>query len=316
MKRYFKFLFLSMLVMSMQGCSKDLVITDEPNAPEENESVQLRLTGNVAYMTPETRLNANGFVNNDLFGVYTTTGKMGSNKKADPENARYIYKDGNIEAADESNTIYWENNKSMKIYAYYPHDGSDTNTFEAHSFAVKTSQNIITDYYKSDFLRAESDAIAKTSNPVEITFYHLMSKISVTINHDDSFTDSEFKNITTKELTIVDVATSGIINLKDRTLSAPKTFGKTITALANGDTFSAIIFPQNRNDVKFRLKLGDDYYSSTINIAYDSGKEYKYTFTVTKNEGALTLKSAKIEGWGDGGSIDGGKMNQENTNSN
>ena len=185
MKKYFKFLFVLMLVMSMQGCSKDLVITDEPNAPEENESVQLRLTGNVAYMTPETRLNANGFVNNDLFGVYTTTGKMGSNKKADPENAKYIYKDGNIEAADESNTIYWEENKSMKIYAYYPYViTANAGEKTAHLFTIKTNQSTAKDYYLSDFLRAESEDIAKTSSPVGMTFYHLMSKVSVTINHD------------------------------------------------------------------------------------------------------------------------------------
>jgi|GEM_PF-2454157 len=313
MKRYFKFLFVSMLVMSMQGCSKDLVITDEPNAPEENESVQLRLTGNVAYMTPETRLNANGFVNNDLFGVYTTTGKMGSNKKADPENAKYIYKDGNIEAADESNAIYWENNKSMKIYAYYPYViTANAGEKTAHLFTIKTNQSTAKDYYLSDFLRAESDAIEKTSDPVNLTFYHLMSKVSVTIDHDSSITDADFNSMT-KELTIEGVANSGKINLISRSVEEPTGDAKTITALANGNTFSAIIFPQNREDVKFRLKLGDDYYSSTIDIAYESGKEYKYTFTVTKNEGALTLKSTEIEGWSDGGSIDGGKMSKDTT---
>lgn len=312
MKHYFNYLFALALVMSMQGCSKDLVVTDEPNDPEKFEEVQLRLTGEVAYMTPETRLNANGFVNNDLFGVYTTTGKMGPNKKADPENAKYIYKDGNIEAADENNVIYWEDNKSMKIYAYYPHDITDNiEDEEAYAFAIKLDQSTPANYYKSDFLRAESDAVAKTSNPVDLTFYHLMSKVSVMINHDSSITDSDFNSMT-KVLTIEGVADSGCINLKTGVTDEPSSSNsKSITALANGNTFSAIIFPQNREDVKFRLKLGDDYYSSTINIAYESGKEYKYTFTVTKNEGALTLKSAEIEGWSDGGSIDGGKMSKD-----
>ena len=312
MKKYFKFLFVLMLVMSMPGCSKDLVITDKPSAPEENELVQLRLTGNVAYMTPETRLDANGFNNGDAFGIYTTTGKMGSNKNADPENARYIYKDGNIEAADENNVIYWEENKDLDIFAYYPYDTTDNAGEEtAHLFTIKTNQSTPKDYYGSDFLRAESEDIAKTSSPVGMTFYHLMSKVSVTINHDSSITDEVF-NSYTKVLSIEGVANSGRINLKTGVTAEPSSSNsKSITALANGNTFSAIIFPQNREDVKFRLKLGDNYYSSTINIAYESGKEYKYTFTVTKNEGALTLKSAKIEEWGDGGSIDGGKMSKD-----
>lgn len=315
MKRYFKFLFVSMLVMSMQGCSKDLVITDEPNAPEENESVQLRLTGNVAYMTPETRLGASGFDDSDVFGIYTNGGKMGPNKTA-VKNAKYVFKNGTIVAADENNAIYWENNNDMDIYAYYPYDKSNSVSVTDHTFTIPTDQSNELNYYKSDFLRAVREDVEITSSPVGMTFYHLMSKVSVTITHDSSFADDDFNKLT-KVLTINGVEDSGKVDIsKGEVAVSSKKESLSFTTLANGNTFSAIIFPQNRNDVKFRLKLGDDYYSSTINIAYDSGKEYKYTFTVTKNEGALTLKSAKIEGWGDGGSIDGGKMNQENTNSN
>lgn len=303
MKNIFNFLFASMLILSMQSCSKDLVITDEPNTPEENESVQLRLTGNVAYMTPETRLGASGFDSSDVFGVYTNGGKMGPSKTT-VNNAKYVYKNGTIEAADESNTIYWENNKSMKIYAYYPYDTTN-NAGEktAHLFSIKTNQSTAANYYKSDFLRAESEDIAKTSSPVGMTFYHLMSKVSVTINHDSSITDADFNSMT-KELTIEGVANSGEINLISRSVEEPTGDAKTITALANGDTFSAIIFPQNREGVKFRLKLGDKYYSSMLDIAYESGKEYRYIFTVTKNESALSLKSTRIENWGEGGTIE------------
>ena len=300
MKNIFNLLLVSALAVSMQSCSKDLVVTDEPNDPETFEEVQLRLTGEVAYMTPETRLDANGFDGGDAFGVYTNGGKMGSDK-ATVKNAKYIYNNGTIEAADDNNMIYWEDNKSMKIYAYYPHTSSsnfDNNT--NYMFGVKEDQSSAENYYKSDFLRAESDAVAKTSNPVDLTFYHLMSKVSVTITHDDSITDTDF-NSATKELTIEGVAISGEINLIARTIEEPTSFGKILKTFADGNTFSAILYPQNKEGVKFRLKLGNDYYSSTMSIDYDSGKEYKYTFKVTKNEGALSLKSTKIETWGDGG---------------
>lgn len=304
MKNIFNFLFASMLILSMQGCSKDLVITDEPNAPEENESVQLRLTGNVAYMTPETRLGASGFDDSDVFGIYTSSGKMGPDK-INVKNAKYVFNNGTIEAADEDNVIYWEENKDLDIYAYYPYDTSNNAGEEtAHLFTIKINQSTPKDYYGSDFLRAESEDIAKTSSPVGMTFYHLMSKVSVTINHDSSITDEVF-NSYTKVLTIEGVADSGCINLKTGVTAEPSSNNsKTITALANGNTFSAIIFPQNRNDVKFRLKLGDKYYSSMLDIAYESGKEYRYIFTVTKNEGALSLKSTRIESWGEGGTIE------------
>ena len=81
MKNIFNLLLVSALAMSMQGCSKDLVVTDEPNDPEKFEEVQLRLTGEVAYMTPETRLDANGFVDGDLFGDILMVAKWGLTKQ-------------------------------------------------------------------------------------------------------------------------------------------------------------------------------------------------------------------------------------------
>lgn len=302
MKRYFNYLFALALVMSMQGCSKDLVVTDEPNDPEKFEEVQLRLTGEVAYMTPETRLDANGFVDGDLFGVYTTTGKMGPNKNSAPENAKYIYKNGTIEAADDNNMIYWEDNKSMKIYAYYPYySGSENKT--QHLFTLPTDQSNESNYNKSDFLRATEEDVAKNANPVEMTFFHLMSKVSVTITHDSSITD--FDSLA-KELTIENVVGTAKINLSTGVVTPGSSADKKITAFlmdSDNASFSAIMIPQGASNVKFRLKLGNDYYSSTMDIAYQSGKEYKYTFTVTKNEGALSLKSTNINEWTVGSEI-------------
>lgn len=303
MKNIFNFLFASMLILSMQSCTKDLVITNEPEAPEENELVQLRLNGNIAYMTPETRLGASGFDSSDVFGIYTNGGKMGPNK-INVINAKYVFNNGTIEAADESNAIYWENNKSMKIYAYYPYDKSNSVSVTDHTFTIPTDQSNELNYYKSDFLRAVREDVEKTSSPVGMTFYHLMSKVSVTITHDSSFADDDFNKLT-KVLTINGVEDSGKVDIsKGEVAVSSKKESLSFTTFANGDTFSAIIFPQNREDVKFRLKLGDKYYSSMLDIAYESGKEYRYIFTVTKNESALSLKSTRIENWGEGGTVE------------
>ena len=280
----------------MQSCSKDLVVTDEPNDPEKFEEVQLRLTGEVAYMTPETRLDSDGFDGGDAFGVYTTTGKMGPNKKLAPENAKYIYKNGTIEAADDNNMIYWEDGKDLDIYAYYPYySGSENKT--QHLFTLPTDQSNESNYYKSDFLRATEEDVAKNASPVEMTFFHLMSKVSVTITHDSSITD--FDSLA-KELTIENVVGTAKINLSTGVVTPGSSADKKITAFlmdSDNASFSAIMIPQGASNVKFRLKLGNDYYSSTMSINYESGKEYKYTFTVTKNEGALSLKSTNINEW-------------------
>ncbi len=314
MKNIFNLLLVSALAMSMQGCSKDLVVTDEPNDPEKFEEVQLRLTGEVAYMTPETRLDANGFVDNDEFGVYTTGGKMGPNK-ATVKNAKYVYKNGTIEAADDNNMIYWEDGKDLDIYAYYPYySGSENKT--QHLFTLPTDQSNESNYNKSDFLRATEEDVAKNANPVEMTFFHLMSKVSVTITHDSSITD--FDSLA-KELTIENVVGTAKINLSTGVVTPGSSADKKITAFlmdSDNASFSAIMIPQGASNVKFRLKLGNDYYSSTMSINYESGKEYKYTFKVTKNEGALSLKSTKIEIWGDGGTTATNMTKENSTSSN
>lgn len=302
MKNIFNLLLVSALAVSMQSCSKDLVVTDEPNDPEKFEGVQLRLTGEVAYMTPETRLGASGFVDGDAFGVYTNGGKMGPSKSTTVKNAKYVYKNGTIEAIDDDNVIYWEDNKSMKIYAYYPYySGSEKQT--EHLFTLPTDQSNESNYYKSDFLRATEENVAKSASPVEMTFFHLMSKVSVTITHDSSITDFDSLD---KELTIENVVGSAKINLSTGVVTPGSSADKKITAFLmdrDNASFSAIMIPQGTSNVKFRLKLGNDYYSSTMDIAYQSGKEYKYTFTVTKNEGALSLKSTNINEWTVGSEI-------------
>lgn len=315
MKNIFNLLLVSALAVSMQSCSKDLVVTDEPNDPEKFEEVQLRLTGEVAYMTPETRLDASGFVNGDLFGVYTNGGKMGPSKSTTVKNAKYVYKNGTIEAVDDDNVIYWDKSEKIDIYAYYPYySGSENKT--QHLFTLPTDQSNESNYYKSDFLRAVCEDVEKTSSPVGMTFYHLMSKVSVTITHDSSFTDDDFNNLT-KVLTIEKVVTSGNVDISEESTTVSEIKDpEIITTFPNGNTFSAIIFPQSRTGVKFRLKLGNDYYSSTMDISYLSGKEYKYTFKVTKNEGALSLKSTKIETWGDGGTTATNMTKENSTSSN
>lgn len=313
MKRYFKFLFVSMLVMSMQGCSKDLVITDEPNAPEENESVQLRLTGNVAYMTPETRLGASGFKNNDPLGVYVSTKSdlQISNNKAD--NKKFVYNEstGVIEATS-GNDIYWSSDsEKFNIYAYYPHVSNVTSA-NAIPFSVKANQSSDDNYYGSDFLRASVKNVEKTSEPVEMSFWHLMSKISITLQLDKSFPESEFTS-EEKEFTIEGLITDCSVDLEKEQTNIPVTIGSTKTIIiANGSnkSYTVIVPPQNTNNVKFRLRVGDKYYSSTItSVSYLGGKVYNYALFVKKSSG-VSIESVSIKNWDNGNTYDG-NMTQE-----
>ena len=317
MKHYFNYLFALALVMSMQGCSKDLVVTDEPNDPEKFEEVQLRLTGEVAYMTPETRLDANGFEDGDAFGVYVSTDsdlKIRGNKA---DNKNFVYKEStSVIEATSGNDIYWSgDSEKFNIYAYYPYISGVTNANEI-PFSVKTDQASDDNYYGSDFLRASVKSVEKTSEPVELTFKHLMSKISITLKLDKSFPEDEFSAAVannTVELTIEGLVTDCTINLEKEPSDSPIVIGSTgATIKANGSnkSYAVIVPPQNMNKVKFRLRVGDKYYSSTMNVTYAGGKVYNYEFFVKKSSG-MSLKSVSISGWGNSGGTVEGDLKQE-----
>ena len=321
MKHYFNYLFALALVMSMQGCSKDLVVTDEPNDPEKFEEVQLRLTGEVAYMTPETRLDANGFEDGDAFGVYVSTKSdlQISNNKADNKKFVYNGSTGVIEASSGNDISWSSNSEKFNIYAYYPYISGVTNANEI-PFSIKTDQTSSDNYYGSDFLRATKTNVEKTTEAVELQFKHLMSKISISLTLDESFPEDEFSAAVENnkvELTIEGLITDCTIDLEKEVSNSinPITIGNTKTSIkanGSGKSYTAIIPPQNANDVKFRLRIGDKYYSSTLkSVNYASGKEYSYNFIVKKTSG-MSIKSTSISSWSSGGGSVDHDMKQEN----
>lgn len=299
------------------ACSKDLTISSEPDDPNEFAPVQLRLTGNIMYMTPDTRVDDEGFEDGDGIGVYVSTGSLkGSGNKVN--NVKYTYKAANSEiVAPEGGEIYWDNdNTAYNIYAYYPYE-STTDVPTERLFSVKLVQSNSIDYYKSDFLRAYIGSVKKTSNPVELTFNHLMSKILLTITPDDTFEEDEFENAT-KVVKIGNVAYTGKINLVEGTATANMSNKKTITALAgDNNTFSAIVFPLNATNVKFSIEIDGKSYSATLpSASFTSGKVYSYSLSVTKSSKGLRLNGSNISEWTSAGSVDGLEMTEDTSASN
>ena len=315
MKKFIDCLLMFGLAIAMSACSKNLSISNEPDAPNEFERIQLRLTGNIMYMTPDTRVDDDGFENGDGIGVYISIGAL-KDRGNKVNNVEYTYKATNTEiTAPEGGEIYWDNdNTTYNIYAYYPYN-SNEDVPTARLFKVKDNQSNSEDYYNSDFLRAYAESIKKTSKPVELTFNHLMSKILLTITPDDTFDNDEFEEAT-KTVKIGNVPYTGIIDLADGTVTGKETNTKTITALAGeNNTFSAIVFPLNATNVKFSIEIGGKSYSATLpSASFTSGKVYSYSLSVTKSSKGLRLNGSNINEWNPASSVDGLEMTEDTSN--
>jgi hypothetical protein len=257
-------------------------------------------------------------VNNDEFGVYVSTKSdlQISNNKADNKKFVYNGSTGVIDASSGNDISWSSNSEKFNIYAYYPYISGVTNANEI-PFSIKTDQTSSDNYYGSDFLRATKTNVEKTTEAVELQFKHLMSKISITLELDKSFPEEEFSTADDVKITIEGLIKDCNIALEKEPANAPVTIGGTkAEIIANGTykSYTAIIPPQNANDVKFRLCVNGKYYSSTLtSVNYASGKEYSYKFTVKKTPG-MSIKSTSISNWSSnsGGSIEK-DMKQENS---
>lgn len=286
----------SALVVSMMGCSESPTST-EPEDPAT--AVQLRLKGNIAAITPSSRVNESGFEANDKIGVYvSSTGTLSSSNNM-LDNEGFTYSGGNIEAP-EGKEVYWGTpDVRLSVWAYYPYVESITDN-AAYPFSVKTDQSSAENFYNSDFITASATNLPPQSEPIELTFNHSLSKIEITLAAGTGITADELI-AATKSLYINGAIVDGAINLSNGVATVGTT-ASSVTPFKTGDlAYSAIVYPQ-QSELTFRFEMGEDVYSYTTNVDYTAGHRYKYKFTInTRDPQEMTLTAVSINAWEDDG---------------
>lgn len=113
-------------------------------------------------------------------------------------NVKLTRQSDNSWKTDAGSEVYYPNNgNTLDFYAYYPYDAAMTNPV-TYTFSVKANQNTGASYSLSDLLLAKKVGVAKSQNPVLLTFSHTMSLVQVEVEReitvpnipkfDDSFT--------------------------------------------------------------------------------------------------------------------------------
>lgn len=233
----------------------------------------------------------------------------------------------------------YENNQLTKVEGgaltggttmYFPKTGNRVNIFALHTNAtladntfpvsqlthtVATDQRSTTDgYAKSDLVYAKSTGVVRTSNTVNLTFNHLLSKVEVILKEGNGVTDF-LTNLNSLKIMHTQPKAQFTLTKDEPSYGYNTEHQDGIAILADGDATDiiidkgvttetnilneAIIVPQTlaaaTSFIQIKLSAGGVFtYKLESETKFESGK--KYTYTITVNQTGLTVTSS-ITDW-------------------
>lgn len=233
-----------------------------------------------------TRVKGASFERDDQIGLTIT------NPEGDYCENQLLTYDGSYFMADG---LVWYNDVSQKadLVAYYPYSASGSPI----SFTVLTDQSA-SGYTQSDLLVAVANGVVPSSDPVSMTFHHLMSKIVIELTNN-----SDHK--------ITSVLLGGSRPMADVDLLAQRAVVSAAAPAVNiipfpkqpGALYEAIVVPQQ---VAFTLIISTDdgkvHPYTMVSTELSASKLYTLSVTLTNIDLHVSLR-AEIEDWVSGGEI-------------
>lgn len=299
------------VALALTGCSKDDNVV-------ENWNGEIRLSSGV---TTKTRTHGidQQIAANQWVSVYV-----------DDADGTKVYGKNNLKANGsggftEGTTMYYPaNGKTVSIYAIHPAITTgvtdDLLPDAAYEFSVKANQTTEADYAASDLLFSTKIGVAKSSSAVELTFYHILSKVEVALKSGNGTPDLTGATVTlegTKLKTDFTPNKAATLNTVDgrkallsdinndvASITIPTAINADFTAATYGE---GIIVPQtvvqNAKFIKVVLASGAElYHKLATETTFESGKKYQYHITV--NLSGLTVTST-ITNWEPVGAVTG-----------
>ena len=213
-------------------------------------------------------------------------------------------------AADEDNTIYFQDKSPTTFTAYYPYEGANGTKPGNNGVITRT----LTAAHQSpenlpaiDYLWAQRTA--QSSNPkVDFRFSHRMSRLilnfkagaGTALPNGLTYTLTQLATEGTFDTSTGEAKATGTVsNLENLPTS---TIGRQITGIA-------ILWPQAVSSMRLQLKLGDNTFGAALTFPAGTAGEAlapstSYTFNVTVERTGITVGQADIDDWTSGGSKD------------
>ena len=323
------FMTMAAATMILAGCSND------ENEPVDNWNGEIRLTSGV---TVQTRANSADVPDKQIADgqvVYTWADKAGDSEGYIKAWTLTAQGDGTFTG---STRHYPTDGKNLDFYAMHVNSSftEDTDILPesaiTHAVEVNQSDNLGTAYLNSDLLYGLKKGVARSKDAVNLTFYHLLSKVEVALKSGAgnpvlsdatvtientrlkaAFTPNKDADINNTDLSTAQAARAKLVSCPT---SENDPASIKIATKITSDDFStgtvyaaAIIVPQTVAEgakfIKVVLKDGGTFYYTipdTDGFTFESGKKYQYKITV--NQSGLTVKS-EISDWKPVSAIEG-----------
>ena len=237
------------------------------------------------------------FSEGDKISIYAWTGAPAPVPAADARvvdnSINTLGKDGKWTAAPQ---MLWKNlTENHYFIGIYP-----ANAQSVADFAKLSHKVDVADQTGSDILIANelSGKIAQ-SNPVPLTFDHVMAKVSIELTYRNQWADEYEDGIpAVEEVYIANVASAVTAGSAKAAVAVP--------AVENNKTYVSVIVPQTGvKSVTVKINGRNYTYTHREDFKFESGKITTIKLIVGRNQ--IDLGDVQINGWTSGETIDGGE---------
>lgn len=263
-----KYILLAAVAISLVACNTEDNYIDEPIAAQISATI-----GD----DPLSRASDTKWDNGDCIGISMSERYV---------NMRYITEDG--DGSFDGTTLYFKNKREpVTISAYYPYTGSEGQTPDVIRASTDTDRQNATEQPKFDFLYASMDGVTGADPNVNLTFSHMMSKLTLTFKNGAGDTDNVNKITSyTLEGLLLD-GTFNPVTSECAADSNPKSLTITLTGAPEDKPLtSLILFPQDVEKLILKINDSEDQdYVCELKLKdnrLESGKNYLFTITVNK----------------------------------
>lgn len=252
--------------------------SQEPQPPADNGGVPINISIN-----PVDDVD---YENGDKAGVFVS--KTPSASQIFVNNSCFVYQDDKWSSSEK---LVWDSESvTSYVSCYIPYAKVDSPS--EYIFDVPTDQSSYSSYKASDLLCGFRNSVRTTSEPVSISMKHVLSRVVVTLECGEGFSEEELAGA---DVWVYSWCTQAKVNLLTCLVSVHKYELSEVKSYYNSTEkrFYAVVVPNYVNDdrdfIKVRTMGGAEYLIKSAKLDMVSGKQYEFNVTLDKSGCGLNV---------------------------